>query len=120
MNHNIIILTNGESFEAWGSLSELCKVKGFSYNYLKRLKFPFKYKEFNFIRVPFRQENSKLIQFDSNNIYCVRKKDLFSLTTPKVAENLSKKEAEIIKNKMQTKSISENNCPLPIFFVSKI
>lgn len=32
MNENIIILTNGESYEAWGSLVELCKIKGFSYN----------------------------------------------------------------------------------------
>ena len=32
MNENIIILTNEESYEAWGSLVELCKVKGFSHN----------------------------------------------------------------------------------------
>jgi len=57
MNENIIILTNGESYEAWGSLVELCKVKGFSHNYLKRLKFPFEYKGLNFIRVPFRASN---------------------------------------------------------------
>lgn len=57
MNENIIILTNGESYEAWGSLVELCKVKGFSHNYLKRLKFPFKYKKLKFIRVPFRSSN---------------------------------------------------------------
>ena len=57
MNENIIILTNGESYEAWGSLVELCKVKGFSHNYLKRLKFPFEYKWLKFIRVPFRAQN---------------------------------------------------------------
>jgi hypothetical protein len=57
MNENIIILTNGESYEAWGSLVELCKVKGFSHNYLKRLKFPFEYKGLKFIRVPFRASN---------------------------------------------------------------
>jgi len=57
MNENIIILTNGESHEAWGSLVELCTKKGFSYNYLKRQKYPFKYKGLNFIRVPFRAEN---------------------------------------------------------------
>ena len=57
MNENIIILTNGESYEAWGSLVELCKVKGFSHNYLKRLKFPFEYKGLNFQRVPFRSSN---------------------------------------------------------------
>jgi hypothetical protein len=57
MNENIIILTNVESYEAWGSLVELCKVKGFSHNYLKRLKFPFEYKGLKFIRVPFRSSN---------------------------------------------------------------
>jgi len=57
MNENIIILTNGDSHEAWGSLVELCKVKGFSYNYLKRFKFPFEYKSLKFDRVPFRSEN---------------------------------------------------------------
>lgn len=57
MNENVIILTNGESYEAWGSLVELCKVKGFSHNFLKRLKFPFEYKGLKFIRVPFRTLN---------------------------------------------------------------
>lgn len=52
--------------------------------------------------------------------YCVRKHDLFALTTPKVAENLSKEGAERIKNEMQTKSISESGCPVPIFFVSEV
>jgi len=57
MNKNIIILTNGEFHEAWGSLVELCKVKEFSHNYLKRFKYPFYYKGLKFIRVPFRVSN---------------------------------------------------------------
>lgn len=57
MYKNVIILTNKESHEAWGSLVELCKVKGFSYNYLKKKKYPFEYKGLNFIRVPFRASN---------------------------------------------------------------
>ena len=52
--------------------------------------------------------------------YCVRKHDLFALTYPKVAENLSKDEAERIKNEMQTKSIAETGCQLPVFFVSEV
>jgi hypothetical protein len=52
--------------------------------------------------------------------YCVRKHDLFALTYPKVAENLSKDEAERIKNEMQTKSIAESGCPAPVFFVSEV
>ena len=52
--------------------------------------------------------------------YCVRKHDLFTLTYPKVAENLNKEEAERIKKEMQTKSIVESGCPVPIFFVSEV
>ena len=52
--------------------------------------------------------------------YCVRKHDLFALTYPKVAENLSKEEAERIKNEMQTKSIEESGCLVPVFFVSEV
>lgn len=52
--------------------------------------------------------------------YCVRKHDLFALTYPKVAENLSKDEAERIKSEMQTKSIAESGCPVPVFFVSEV
>lgn len=52
--------------------------------------------------------------------YFVRKHDLFSLTYPKVAENLTKEEAERIKNEMQTKSIFESGCQVPVFFVSEV
>jgi len=51
---NIIILTDGTSFETWGSLTELCKEHGFSHNYLKRLKFPFTYRNLQFIKTKFR------------------------------------------------------------------
>ena len=55
---NIIIITDGKSYEAWGSLVELCQVKKeFSYEYLKKKKYPFVYKGIEFIRVPFRSEN---------------------------------------------------------------
>lgn len=57
MNENVIILTNGRDYEVWGGIKELCKEKGFSYNYLKRLKFPFEYKGLFFIKVPFRVSN---------------------------------------------------------------
>jgi hypothetical protein len=52
--------------------------------------------------------------------YCVRKHDLLALTYPKVAENLSKEDAEIIKNEIQTKSIEESGCLMPVFFVSEV
>ena len=54
---NIIILTDGFNYECWGSLVELCKVKKFSYHYLKNKKFPFEHKGCKFYKVPFRSEN---------------------------------------------------------------
>ncbi len=57
MYKKVIILTNGKDYEVWGGIKELCDKKGFSYNYLKRLKFPFKYRGLNFVKVPFRVSN---------------------------------------------------------------
>lgn len=54
---NIIILTDGASYETWGALTEICEKHGFSYNYLKRKKFPFTYRGLEFIKVPFRKLN---------------------------------------------------------------
>ena len=55
MNNKVIILTDGENHEVWGGLSELCRVYGFSRDYLKTKKFPFTYKGLDFIRVEFRK-----------------------------------------------------------------
>lgn len=65
-------------------------------------------------------ENPALNKGAVSGSYCVRKHDLFALTYPKVAENLSKEEAERIKNEMQNKSIEETGCHVPIFFVSEV
>ena len=65
-------------------------------------------------------ENPQLNIGAVSGSYCVRKHDLFALTNPKVAEKLSKEEAERIKNEMQTKSIDESGCPIPVFFVSEL
>lgn len=53
---NVIILKYGDTYEAWGSLTEICEVHGLSYNYLKQKKFPFKYREYEFIKVSFRKK----------------------------------------------------------------
>ncbi len=53
--NNIIILVSGDKYEAWGSLTEVCQFHPeFSYDYIKKLKFPFEYKEWKFLKVPFR------------------------------------------------------------------
>ena len=65
--------------------------------------------------------NAPGLNIDSvSGSYCVRKHDLLALAFPKVAENLSKSEAENLKNKMQAKSIAECGCSVTIFFVSEI
>lgn len=51
--------------------------------------------------------------------YCIRKMDLFALTTTKVAENLTKEAADKLQQKMQTLSIDETGCHVPIFFITK-
>ena len=56
MNEKVIILTDGEIQEVWGSLSEICRVYGFSRNYLKTKKYPFTYKGLQFTRVEFRKQ----------------------------------------------------------------
>lgn len=57
MNKNIIILSFDDKKECWGSIAEICRVKGWSYNYLKRLKFPFTYRGINFEKVKFRDND---------------------------------------------------------------
>lgn len=56
----IIILTDGAEQEAWGSLTEICRRHGWSYNYLKSKKMPFDYRGVHFNRVEFRALNKKL------------------------------------------------------------
>lgn len=46
-----IILHKGNTYESWGSLTELCKAHGFPYWTLARLKYPFEYKGYKFIKV---------------------------------------------------------------------
>ncbi|QWU97367.1 hypothetical protein KPF23_00295 [Riemerella anatipestifer] len=37
---NVIVITDGDNTEVWGTLTEICEVKGLSYSYLKSKKFP--------------------------------------------------------------------------------
>lgn len=53
---NIIVLIKENQLETWGSLTSLCDAHGFSYNYLKRQKFPFTYKGIKFEKVPFKKK----------------------------------------------------------------
>jgi hypothetical protein len=58
---NIIILTKGEQFEAWGGLKELASNHiDIVYSSIKHKKYPFRYKGYDFIRVPWREKNDKL------------------------------------------------------------
>ena len=61
MAERAIIIKSGDQYEGWQSVKEMCKNHPeFSYNYMKRLKFPFTYKGYDFIRVPWREKNDKL------------------------------------------------------------
>jgi len=53
MNDNVVILTQGEKHEVWGSLKRLCTAHKISYNYLKAKKYPFVYRGVTFERVKF-------------------------------------------------------------------
>lgn len=57
---NIIIVSKDQEQEAWGSLTEICRVYGWSYNYLKTKKMPFEYRGVRINRVPFRAKNRDL------------------------------------------------------------
>lgn len=55
-NGRVIVITDGTNTEVWGSLTELCKSHGLSYNYLKRFKYPFNYRGVSFQRLNFRSK----------------------------------------------------------------
>jgi hypothetical protein len=60
---NIIILINSEKeeFETWGSLTELAdNHSDIIHSSIKNKKYPFTYKGYDFIRVPWREKNDKL------------------------------------------------------------
>jgi hypothetical protein len=57
---NIIVVSkNSQILGCFGSLTEICRIYGFSYHYLKRQKFPIKYKEFDLQRFQFRKDYSQ-------------------------------------------------------------
>lgn len=56
MKQNVIILIKGDSYEVWGSLTRLCEAhQELSYNYLKRLEFPFENNGYTFIKTKLRR-----------------------------------------------------------------
>lgn len=57
---NIIILKQGESYEAWGSLKEICETHNLPYWTLARLKFPIQYEDYEIFKVPFRRVAKKI------------------------------------------------------------
>lgn len=58
---NVIILHKNGQLEAWGNLRELCDAhENFSYASLRARKYPFVYKGYDFIRLPYRMRNSKM------------------------------------------------------------
>ncbi len=54
--HVIVLYRDGE-VECWGNLKELCMAHGYSWYYVRSLKFPFVYKGVLFAKVPYRALN---------------------------------------------------------------
>ncbi len=51
MSRQVIVIESENKPEVYSTLTKLCEIKGFSYHYLKGLKFPFKYKGLDFHKV---------------------------------------------------------------------
>ena len=54
MKKVIVLLTQNE-IEVYSTLTGLCKAKGLSYNYLKKLKFPIHYRSYVIYKEELRQ-----------------------------------------------------------------
>lgn len=57
MIENIIVCHYKGNFETFGSLKTLCKVKKWSYYYLRNKKLPIKYKGIDIVKTPFNHNN---------------------------------------------------------------
>ena len=68
MNEKVIILTDGKNYEVWGGLAEICRVYGFSRDYLKTKKYPFTYKGIQFIRKEYRTKLDVKTDTDFGNL----------------------------------------------------
>ena len=53
---SVVLLTKGDTVEAFGSFTKLCKRRGLPYSYLKARKFPFEYKGSKFEKVAFNPD----------------------------------------------------------------
>lgn len=52
-NKSIILYHNGDTYECYATLTALCRAKNWSYNYLKKKKLPFVYRESMVMRLPY-------------------------------------------------------------------
>lgn len=58
----LVVVQNGSPKSTWGSLTELCKCYGFSYDYLKQKKFPIVYRdgEWEIFKLPYNRDTMKI------------------------------------------------------------
>ena len=52
----IVLIQKDESIETYGSLKEICRLKGFNYNTLSRKKYPFTHEGIRFNKVKHRNK----------------------------------------------------------------
>jgi hypothetical protein len=55
---NVIILIRQHQMECWGSLSEVCRIHGWSYHTLIKKQFPFEQSGWIINKVPFREPSN--------------------------------------------------------------
>jgi hypothetical protein len=52
-NKTIILYHSNDTYECYTTLTALCRAKNWSYNYLKKKKLPFIYRESRVMRLPY-------------------------------------------------------------------
>lgn len=52
-NKTIILYHSNDTYECYTTLTALCRAKNWSYNYLKKKKLPFTYRDSKVIRLPY-------------------------------------------------------------------
>lgn len=52
-NKTIILIHSGDTYECYATLAALCRIKSWSYNYLKKKKLPFVYRGIKVLRLPY-------------------------------------------------------------------
>ena len=111
---NVIVISHLDGrVEAWGSLLEICRKKGFSYHTLKTKSFPFEHEDWRFSKVSYREESIHPNHLEEYNTlkYSVKRIDELldkALNEPSIdIEDLKAEKMHAIERINQIKSLKE-------------